>query len=117
MYFDVENPKMITILWRNQYLCVYFVFLFQKSVLTMKYNLEWLFENIKIELDAVKFFQENKIIPANKKCRRKHDMVFKECAGNVVWRCSKSACGQERLSAFLLARFHLANEPKENNLT
>ena len=47
MYFDVENPKMITILWRNQYLCVYFLFLFQKSVLTMKYNLEWLFENIK----------------------------------------------------------------------
>ena len=22
MYFDVENPKMTTILWRNQYLCV-----------------------------------------------------------------------------------------------
>ncbi|XP_068227373.1 uncharacterized protein [Palaemon carinicauda] len=52
-----------------------------KSVLTMKYNLEWLFENIKTELDAVKFFQENKIIPANKKCRRKHDMV---CAETIL---------------------------------
>ena len=25
-------------------------------------------------------------------------MVFKECAGNVVWQCSKSACDQKRLS-------------------
>ena len=65
--------------------------------MSMNYNLKWFFENIEIELDAAKFLQKE-IIPANKKCRRKHDMAFKEKDGNVQWSCSKSACDQKRIS-------------------
>ncbi|XP_076034763.1 male abnormal protein mab-31-like [Oratosquilla oratoria] len=63
-----------------------------------KYNLKWLFENIKTELDAAKFLQEKNIIPQSKKCQRKHEMELKEMNGCAKWRCNKSSCGQENVT-------------------
>ena len=58
-------------------------------------NLQWIFENIKDELNAVKFLQRFKIIPMSKMCKRKHEMSLKCINTNVIWRCQRGICNEK----------------------
>ena len=56
-------------------------------------NLKWIFENIKTEVDAARFYQNHRIISARKLCRKKHIMVIEQNKGNYCyWYCGKKSC-------------------------
>ena len=58
------------------------------------YNLDWFGENIREEIDAVKFFQKFNIIPTSKLCSNKHSMLLcvKKETNYCFWQCKKGKC-------------------------